>query len=71
MVETDFWSCGNYFLLFNFFFLQVETFTEIGKDFVPIKRTEQQDRTFTEQLFAVHLLVEDLSMADSIKLEIM
>ena len=38
MVETDFWSCGNYFLLFNFFFLQVETFTEIGKDFVPVER---------------------------------
>ena len=38
MVETDFWSCGNYFLLLNFFFLQVETFTEIGKDFVPVER---------------------------------
>ena len=49
----------------------METFTEIGKDFVPIERTEQQNRTFTEQLFAVHLLVENLSMADSIKLEIM
>ena len=44
MVERDFLSCGNRFLLFEFFFLQVETFTEIsgkklfGKDFVPVER---------------------------------
>ena len=43
MVETDFLSCANSFLLFNFFFLQVETFAEIngnkffGKDFVPVE----------------------------------
>ena len=36
MVETDFWSCRNRFLLINlFFFLQVETFTEIsGNKFI-------------------------------------
>ena len=30
MVETDTLSCGNRFLLFNLFFLQVETITEIS-----------------------------------------
>ena len=35
----DFLTCGNCFLLFNlFFFVQEETFTEIGKDFVPVER---------------------------------
>ena len=38
MVQTDFLSSGNCFLLFNIFFLQVETFTEIGKDIVPVER---------------------------------
>ena len=44
MVEMDFLSCGNRFLLFNLFFLQVETFTEISgnkffeKGFVLVER---------------------------------
>ena len=38
MAETDFLPCGNYFLLFSLFFLQVETFTKIGKEFVPVER---------------------------------
>ena len=40
----DFLSCEKRFLLFNIFFLQVETFSEIsgnnllGEDFVPLER---------------------------------
>ena len=38
MAETDFLPCANYFLLLNPFFLQVETFTEIGNKFVPVEK---------------------------------
>ena len=45
MVEADFLSCGNRFLLFNIFILQVETFTNLfGKDFVAVERDFQPIR---------------------------
>ena len=39
MVETDFFSLVETVFFYLFFFsLQVETCTEIGKDFVPVER---------------------------------
>ena len=47
--------------------MEIKAFVE---DFDDCSKTSLKN-TFAEQLFAVHLLVEHLSMADSLKLEIM
>ena len=47
--------------------MEVKAFVE---DFDHCRKTSLKNK-FVGQFFAVHLLLEDLSMADSIKLEIM
>ena len=48
-VETDFLSCGNCFLLFIYFFLQVETFTEISGNKFILERLFSGRKGFSTQ----------------------
>ena len=59
MVEADFLSCGNRFLLFNIFILQVETFTNLfGKDFAAVERDFQPIRNYSLLVGASFLKVK-------------
>ena len=48
MVETDLLSCRNCFFLFNLFFLQVETFTEISGNNIIWERLCPVERDFPD-----------------------
>ena len=77
MVEMDFLSCGNRFLLSNLFFLQVKTSLKLveknffGKDFVAVERDFPPSGNCFLLFCASFLQVETLTETSSNKLSVL